>query len=68
LEEKSKWDKYRPDILMIAGTTEKTHKAQRSGCTVVEIKYCRDTDPTMGNRAGQRTNMMQLPQQKATAV
>jgi hypothetical protein len=45
VEEKSKWDKYRPDILMIAGTNKRPIK--RREADVVEIKYCRDTDPTM---------------------
>jgi hypothetical protein len=66
VEEKSKWDKYRPDILMIAGTNKRPIK--RREADVVEIKYCRDTRTPPCNRAGQRTNMMQLPQQKATAV
>ena len=43
--EKNKWDRYRPDILMIAGTNKKSIK--RREVDVVEIKYCRDTDPTM---------------------
>jgi hypothetical protein len=42
VEEQSKWDKYRPDILMINGTLKIPIEAD-----VVEIKYCRDTDPTM---------------------
>jgi hypothetical protein len=42
---KSKWDKYRPDILMIAGTNKRPIK--RREADVVETKYCRDTDPTM---------------------
>jgi hypothetical protein len=33
LEEKSKWDKYRPDILTDSWDEQKTHKAQRSGCS-----------------------------------
>jgi hypothetical protein len=45
LEEKSKWDKYRPDILMIAGTNKRPIK--RREADGMEIKYCRDTDPTM---------------------
>jgi hypothetical protein len=45
LEEKSKWDKYRPDILMIAGTNKRP--INRREADVVELKYCRDTDPTM---------------------
>jgi hypothetical protein len=48
VEEKSKWDKYRPDILMIAGTNKRPIK--RREADVVEIKYytyCRGTDPTM---------------------
>jgi hypothetical protein len=44
-KERSKWDKYRPDILMIAGTDKRPIK--RREADVVEIKYCRDTDPTM---------------------
>jgi ribonuclease HI len=43
-KEKSKWDKYRPDILMISGTDKRPIK--RREADVVEIKYCRDTDPT----------------------
>jgi hypothetical protein len=67
VEEKSKWDKYRPDILMIAGTNNRPIK--RREADEVEIKYgTAEIQTPPRNRAGQRTNMMQLPRQKPTAV
>ena len=42
--EKQKWDKFRPDILMIAGSNK--IPIQRREADIVEIKYCRDTDRT----------------------
>jgi hypothetical protein len=40
--EKQKWDKFRPDMLLVAGTDKKP--VRRREVDVVEIKYCRDTD------------------------
>jgi hypothetical protein len=42
--EKQKWDKFRPDMLLIAGTDKKP--IRRREIDIVEIKYCRDTDRT----------------------
>jgi hypothetical protein len=70
VEEKNKWDKFRPDIPMINGTHKRPTK--RREADVVEIKYCRDTDPTMQQSRAENqhgANMTQLPQQnEATAV
>jgi hypothetical protein len=41
---KQKWDRYRPDMLLIAGTDKVP--IRRREADVVEIKYCRDTDRT----------------------
>jgi ribonuclease HI len=39
---KQKWDKFRPDMLLIAGTNKvPIHKREAD---LVEVKYCRDTD------------------------
>ena len=42
--EKHKWDKFRPDVLLIAGTNKAP--IRRREVDVIEIKYCRDTDRT----------------------
>ena len=39
---KRKWDAYRPDMLLVAGTNRVPIK--RRGANIVEVKYCRDTD------------------------
>jgi hypothetical protein len=39
---KRKWDAYRPDMLLVAGTNRVPIK--RRGADIVEVKYCRDTD------------------------
>jgi hypothetical protein len=41
---KQKWDRYRPDMLLIAGADKVP--IRRREADVVEIKYCRDTDRT----------------------
>jgi hypothetical protein len=70
VEERSKWDKYRPDILIIAETNKRSIKRRETD--VVEMTYCRDTDPTRCNRAGAENHhdaaALQLPQQIPTAV
>ena len=42
--DKTKWDRYRPDILLVAGSDSRP--IRRREVDIVEIKYCRDTDPT----------------------
>jgi hypothetical protein len=42
LQTKQKWDKFRPDMLLISGT-DKVPIYKREA-DLVEVKYCRDTD------------------------
>ena len=43
--DKAKWDRYRPDILLVAGSG--SMPIRRREVDIVEIKYCRDTDPSV---------------------
>jgi hypothetical protein len=42
LQAKQKWDKFRPDMLLIAGTNKVPIRKREAD--LVEVKYCRDTD------------------------
>ena len=64
-EEKKKWDTYRPDILMVAGTNKRPIK--RREVDVVEIKYCRDTRIRPCSKAGQKCSMM-LPLRRQAVI
>jgi glucuronate isomerase len=52
IEEKSKWDKYRPDILMVAGTDKRTTTLREAD--VVEIKVLPRYRPDHATEPGRK--------------